>query len=108
MTSACGPRDAQPSPDCASSMRCGRNSHGTLCDKVLDPRLPLPHTCYMSSRPLPRPRPEPTALHDRAMEDLRYIRATMERAGAFTAVPGWGGVAMGVVALMATAVAAAQ
>src|SRR5690606_1471936 len=37
-----------------------------------------------------------------------YIRATMERAGAFTAVPGRGGVAMGVVALIATAVAAGQ
>ena len=62
----------------------------------------------MSSTPLRKPRSEPTALHDRAMEDLRYIRATMERAGAFTAVPGWGGVAMGVVALVATVVAAQQ
>ena len=39
------------------------------------------------------------------MENLSYIRDTMERATAFTAVPGWGGVAMGVIALGAAAVA---
>jgi len=51
---------------------------------------------------------EPVALHDRAMADLRYIRRTMERAGAFTAVPGAGGVVMGIVALAASAIAAGQ
>lgn len=48
------------------------------------------------------------ALHDRAADNLRYIRETMERAAAFTAVPGWGGVAMGVSALGAAALASAQ
>lgn len=42
------------------------------------------------------------------MDDLRFIRQTMEQAGPFTAVPGWGGVLMGISALVAAAVAAGQ
>ena len=43
------------------------------------------------------------SINDRAVRDLRYIRDTMERAGSFTAVPGWGFVLMGATALIAVA-----
>jgi hypothetical protein len=40
------------------------------------------------------------SINQRALENLEYIRETMQRAGSFTAVPGWGGILMGVSALM--------
>jgi hypothetical protein len=45
--------------------------------------------------------PAPIPIDARAADHLRYIRETMERAAEFTAVPGWGGVAMGLTALVA-------
>jgi len=51
---------------------------------------------------LPLPQPEP--IHAHAEENLRFIRDAMARASAFTAVPGWGGVGMGVTALAAAAI----
>jgi hypothetical protein len=55
--------------------------------------------------PIRKPAPATLPLHAHALDNLRYIRETMERAGSFTAVPGWGGVAMGTTALAAAGIA---
>jgi hypothetical protein len=52
--------------------------------------------------------PEPIGIQSHAIDNLRYIREAMERAGSFTAVPGWGGVGMGVSALVAAVIASRQ
>jgi len=48
-------------------------------------------------------RPEPIQAH--ALENLRFIREAMSRASQFTAVPGWGGVLMGLTALVTAPIA---
>lgn len=48
------------------------------------------------------------SIHEHAAENLLFIRDAMERAGSFTAVPGWGGVFMGLAGLAAAIIAPAQ
>jgi hypothetical protein len=61
-----------------------------------------------STGPLRSSRNEPIPIDARAADHLRYIRETMENAAEFTAVPGWGGVGMGVTALAAAFLAMRQ
>ena len=51
---------------------------------------------------------QPIKLSDRAIDNLQFIRETMERSTHFTAVPGYGGALMGVTALAAAYIAAQQ
>jgi hypothetical protein len=46
---------------------------------------------------------EPRTIQSHAIDELRYIRDTMARAGHFSAIPGWGGIVMGVTAVAAAA-----
>src|SRR5690606_38078779 len=50
----------------------------------------------------------PVNLGDRAINNLQFIRETMERATHFTAVPGYGGMLMGATAIGAAYIAAQQ
>ena len=64
------------------------------------------HESSMKQETLPVPRNSSPSLGARAAADLRYIRSTLEHSGRFTAVSGWSGVFMGLVALAAAALAA--
>lgn len=44
-------------------------------------------------------------MREHALDNLRFIRDAMERAGSFTSIPGWGGVGVGVTAIAASAIA---
>ena len=53
------------------------------------------------ARKIPDSRRPPVALHDRAMDNLKYIRNTMEASASFTHVSGIGGVMMGLITFVA-------
>lgn len=53
-------------------------------------------------------RGEAVNLGDRAADNLKFIRETMERSTHFTAVPGYGGILMGVTAIAAAYIASQQ
>jgi hypothetical protein len=65
---------------------------------MLERRPHRPRRRFVSTRP-----PAPAAL-----DDLRFIRQTLERSSAFTAISGWGLAAVGGTALVAAAVAHRQ
>ena len=51
---------------------------------------------------------KPINIGDRAIDNLAFIRETMERSTHFTAVPGYGGMLMGVTAIAAALIANSQ
>ena len=51
---------------------------------------------------------QPVNIGDRAFDNLKFIRETMERSAVFTSVPGYGGILMGATAIAAAYIASSQ
>jgi hypothetical protein len=51
---------------------------------------------------------QPVNIGDRAFDNLKFIRETMERSAVFTSVPGYGGILMGATAVAAAYIASSQ
>jgi hypothetical protein len=81
----------------------------TLRYKVLDSDREFGQDFGMAMvSPVRTQRNAPIPIDARAADHLRYIRETMASAAEFTAVPGWGGVAMGITAIAAAGAASRQ
>lgn len=78
-------------------------SEACLSSAMLDPQPHRFRRFHRSSRPS-----SSTGLTPKLAEDLRFIRDTMERSAAFTAVSGWGQVLVGCTALAAAWLAERQ
>lgn len=64
-----------------------------------------------NTSPLRKDRPEqdePINIGDRAIDNVKFIREMMERSASFTAVPGYGGILMGITAVVAAYIANTQ
>ncbi len=61
-----------------------------------------------SLRPIRPDTDSPTPIHLRALDDLRFIRETMDRSRSFTAISGMGEILVGVSALLAALIAIVQ
>lgn len=61
-----------------------------------------------SLRPIRPDHEPPTPIHLRALDDLRFIRETMERSGSFTAISGLGEILVGLSAGVAAILASVQ
>lgn len=57
---------------------------------------------------MPPVQDKPVVLHDHAMDNLRFIRETMERSAVFTSLPGNGAVIIGCTAIVAAALSTYQ
>jgi hypothetical protein len=72
--------------------------------KAFDAHRKSGYDARVRSSPAQAPAPL-VSIEERAADDLRFIRQTLERSATFTAVPGLGGVAMGVLGMVAAVVA---